>query len=87
MVCAPHFGPCGSTLGLDALPEGVHEIYNIGAGRLFRPFDFLTFRLFRDQLFQRVLILVLKLPGLKIAAFCTDDCPPSGPTGQNELIA
>jgi hypothetical protein len=51
MVCAPNFAPCGSALGLDALPEGVHEIYDIGAGRLFRPFDFLTLYLFFDQLF------------------------------------
>jgi hypothetical protein len=57
----------------NALPERVHQVDDVAAGRFFGSLDLLAFLLLADEILERVLILILKPPRLECPLFRLDD--------------
>jgi hypothetical protein len=72
MFCAPELPRLASALGFDALAQSIHPVDHIRPSGLSWALDLLSFLLFAEKLFERVLVLVLKFLGLKIAALCAE---------------
>jgi hypothetical protein len=62
-----------SRLAFNTLPERVHQIDDVAAGRLFGPLDLLAFLLLADEILERIFVLVLKFLRLEYSLFRLDD--------------
>ena len=65
--------PCAAAAGFEALAQRVHKVDDVGWRALLRTLDLLALLLAPEQIFERVLVLVLELLRLEVASFGLDD--------------